>query len=225
MGNCLFGGSGPDADHHGSGTGGGLTTVITSNGGVMEFFAPISVGSITDEFPGHGVFRMHDLFLKPLPYHEYLAGGEPYYLLPLSGHAHVVKEGHVLSNTVTAPTVVTPYRVSMEHRLPGALSRSYTDVLSLGQRRRPRSGVNGVSGVWKVRLVINPENLMDILSHDGRTQELVESMRAVAKCGAGGGPVGAPTPSSWGLSDPYEWSGSSSLNASDKTDRVVANNT
>lgn len=221
MGNCLFGGLGPEADQGGA----GLTKVITPNGGVMEFFAPIAAGSITDEFPGHRIFRAHDLFWKPLPHHEDLVAGESYYLLPLSSHAssismskfgHGVREGHVRSNSIPAASAVTPYRMSIECR-PGVLKRSYTDVLS----RHGNGGTCSSSSgrMWKVRLVISTEKLQEILSHEARTQELVESMRAVAKCGARGGPVGAPTSSSTGLSD--QWSRSSSRNGSSMTDGLV----
>lgn len=218
MGNCLFGGLGPEADDGG----GELTKVITSNGGVMEFCAPIAAGSITDEFPGHGLFRAHDLFWKPLQYHENLVAGESYYLLPFSSLAssirmdefgHVVREGHVRSNSIPASSVVTPYRMSIEHR--GTLKRSYTDVFS----RHGNGGSDGGGRMWKVRLVISPKKLLEILSHEARTQELIESMRAVAKCAAGGGPTGVMSSSSGGFSD--QWSLSSSRNASSKTDGLV----
>ncbi|OWM85169.1 uncharacterized protein LOC116202797 [Punica granatum] len=221
MGNCLFGGLGPEADQGGGGGGGGLAKVITSNGGVMEFYAPITAGSITDEFPDHRIFRTHDLFWKPLPHHEDLVAGESYYLLPFSSHSgsigaskcgQVVREGHVRSNSIPAASGVPPYRMSVEYR--GTLKRTYTDVFS----RYGNSGNDG-GRMWKVRLVISPEQLLEILSHEARTQELIESMRAVAKCGAGGGPIGVLSSSSGGFSD--QWSLSSSRNASSKTDGLV----
>lgn len=211
MGNCLFGGLGPEADQ----AGGRLTRVITASGGVLEFYAPISAGSITDEFPGHRIFRTHDLFWKPLPYHKDLVAGESYYLLPFTGHASSVilgKCGHVRSNSIPADSMVTPYRMSIEYR--GALKRSYTDVFS----RYSNSGGSG-GRLWKVRLVISPEQLLEILSNEGRTQELIDSMRAVAKCGAGEGSMGgALSSSSGGFSD--HWSLSSSRNASSQTDSL-----
>lgn len=41
------------------------------------------------------------------------------------------------------------------------------------------------SGVWKVKLVISPEQLSEILSQESRTEALIESVRTVAKCGNG----------------------------------------
>ncbi|CAN1855618.1 hypothetical protein LINPERHAP1_LOCUS41785 [Linum perenne] len=45
------------------------------------------------------------------------------------------------------------------------------------------------SGVWKVKLVISAAELAAILTEDSRTEELIESVRTVAKCGgmSGGG--------------------------------------
>nr|ADE77586.1 unknown [Picea sitchensis] len=46
------------------------------------------------------------------------------------------------------------------------------------------------NGVWRVKLVISPEQLTEILSEESNTEALIESVRTVAKCGstAGGGP-------------------------------------
>lgn len=173
----------------------------------MEFFAPVTAGCITNEFPGHGIFRSHDLFWKPLSQHEELVAGESYYLLPLQLHAtdnvnmthsQVVRQGHIRSNSIPT-SLVAPYRMSFDYQ--GMLKRSYTDVFS-----RYNSGK-----FWKVKLVISPEQLLEILSQEGRTEELIESVRTVAKCGSGF--------SSLEFSD--RWSLSSSRNASSKRDGLV----
>ncbi|GLU17605.1 hypothetical protein SLE2022_339650 [Rubroshorea leprosula] len=194
MGNCLYGGMG-DAE--------GVIKVITSNGGVMEFSAPMTAGIITEEFPGHAIFRTHDLFWKPLYHQDELLPGKSYYLLPLNNPAvdttatadisgQVVRQGHVRSNSI--PTSIAPYRMSFDYQ--GMLKRSYTDVFS----RYNKGG-----GFWKVKLVISPEQLVEILSQEARTEELIESVRTVAKCGNG-------TSSTVAFSD--QWSLSSSRNAS-----------
>ncbi|PON61146.1 hypothetical protein TorRG33x02_282920 [Trema orientale] len=212
MGNCLFGGLGDPE---------GMIKVVTSNGGVMEFFAPITVGSIADEFPGHGIFRNQDLFWKPLSHQEELVAGHSYYLLPLSGgggsasgdiNASIVREGHVRSNSIPASSVVAPYRMSFDYQ--GTLKRSYTEVFST---RGPYYNHGG--GFWKVKLVIAPEQLLEILSQEGRTQELIESVRTVAKCGGGGGGGGGAV-SAVGFSDQWSLS-SSSRNASSKVDGLL----
>ncbi|XP_068304871.1 uncharacterized protein [Pyrus communis] len=200
MGNCLFGGLG-DAD--------GVVQVTTSNGGIMEFYVPITVGSITKEFPGHGIFRSHDLFWKPLSNHDDLLAGQSYYLLPLNsqsgrhlGSAQIVREGHVRSSSIPTCSLAAPYRMSLDYQ--GMMKRSYTEAFSK---------YNNVS-FWKVKLVISPEQLLEILAQEGRTQELIESVRTVAKCGSGGSVSGLGFSDQWSLS-------SSSRNASSKKDGIL----
>lgn len=203
MGNCLFGGFG-EANQE-------LVKVVAPNGGVMEFYAPITVQSIADEFPGHGVFRAHGLFWNPLPLHEELVVGESYYLLPYGdgkasnsrrGHKlllgnEVVREGHVRSNSIPT-SLVAPYRMSLDYQ--GMLRRSYTEVFS-------RDSGKSNDGFWKVKLVICPEQLLEILSQECRTQELIESVRAVVKCGNGSASGGFSD--QWSLPSSASRSGSS----------------
>lgn len=146
-----------------------LIRVATSNGGVMEFSGSITVESITDEFPGHGIFRSHDLFWKPLPHSDVLHAGESYHLLPLLETA-TARVGHVRSNSAPPHQLVSaPYRMSFDNR---RLTKR-EDAVAVG------------CGFWKVRLVISQEQLLEILAEEGKTEELIESVRTVAKCGSG----------------------------------------
>ncbi|KAL7126544.1 hypothetical protein ABFS83_14G195300 [Erythranthe nasuta] len=210
MGNCLFGGMG-DGDQS-------LIRVATSTGGVMEFSAPITVESITDEFPGHGIFRSHDLFWKPLPHTDVLLAGESYHLLPLldsaafKGAAAAVapRVGHVRS--ISAPPRQlgsAPYRMSFDSR-GGVTKRS---AAAAAEDAVHAGGKAAAYGFWKVKLVISPEQLMEILAEEGKTEELIESVRTVAKCGNGF--VG-------GFSD--HWSLSSSRNAASSNKDVLLEN-
>ncbi|KAG6577202.1 hypothetical protein SDJN02_22928, partial [Cucurbita argyrosperma subsp. argyrosperma] len=184
MGNCLFGG--------GSGEIQGKIKVITSNGGIMELGSPITVGCIADEFPGYGIFKSQDLFWNPLPHNEELLPGKSYYLLQRNrgrnrgeteeGEMGIIRarEGHVRSNSVPEATTaaaagIAPYRMSFDYQ--GVLRRSQTEVFS-------RSSEKNGGGVWKVKLVISPKRLVEILEEEGHTQELIESVRTVAKCGS-----------------------------------------
>ncbi|OIT40194.1 PREDICTED: uncharacterized protein LOC109237121 [Nicotiana attenuata] len=230
MGNCLFGGVGDGNED--------MVKVITSTGGIMEFLAPVTVESITEEFQGHGIFRSHDLFWKPLPAQEILVAGQSYYLLPLNKEQYssnnIITEnidnvmakieiGHVRSNSVPLPPhiqnlVVAPYRMSFDSQ--GLLKRSYTEALyryrnsrSHSQSKKRSSG----GGFWKVKLVISPKQLLEILSQETATQELIESVRTVAKCGKNGTSSSA---SSVGFSD--QWSLSSSRNASSYKDALFS---
>ncbi|KAL5195253.1 hypothetical protein HKD37_20G057153 [Glycine soja] len=216
MGNCFFGAmSDPDA---------AAIKVITSNGGIMEFSAPVTVSFITNEFPGHAMFRSHDLFWKPLSQFDELEPGQSYYLLPLSNNNNnnnnnskntdstlpcggeninvVVRQGHVRSHSV--PTISNPalYRMSLDyhhhHQGMGLLKRSSNNIDAFSSRSSGvvnssnnigGGGSGGSSRFWKVKLVISPEQLLDILAQEARTKELIESVRMVAKCGIAGGAI------------------------------------
>ncbi|KAL6986517.1 hypothetical protein U1Q18_019877, partial [Sarracenia purpurea var. burkii] len=204
MGNCLFGvgGFGEVNDDE-------VIKVVTSNGGIMEFNGAITAECITDEFPGHGIFRSRDLFWKPLPHHQLLLPGESYYLLPLNTNKgtlalgyQIPQVGHVRSSSEPATLVASavPYRMSFEGQ--GMLRRSYAEE----EAAAFPGFYDGVGRVWKVKLVITPRQLLNILSEEGPTQELIESVRTVAKCG------NIRVSSSAGSSD--QWSLSSSRNAS-----------
>ena len=192
MGNCFFGATAdPDA----------VIKVITSNGGIMEFSAPVTVSFITNEFPGHGIFRSHDLFWKPLSQYDELEAGQSYYLLPLDNNNnnndvpsdHVVRQGHIRSHSVPMITCPAPYRMSLDyHQGIGLLKRSSMEPFSSrssGSSSSNRCTTKGgcSSRFWKVKLVITPEQLLEILAQEARTKELIESVRIVAKCGVGGG--------------------------------------
>ncbi|KAJ6770747.1 PLASTID MOVEMENT IMPAIRED PROTEIN-RELATED [Salix purpurea] len=207
MGNCLFGGLGVAE---------GVVKVITSNGGILEFNTPITAGSITNEFPSHALFPSQDLFWRPLSLQEELRGGQSYYLLPLNNSnigGQIVREGHVRSKSIpsvaASSNIDASYRMSIDYQ--GALKRSYTEVFS-----RYSSLCRSNNGFWKVKLVISREQLGEILSQEARTEELIENVRAVAKCGNGF----SSSSSSVEFSD--SWSLSSSRNASCKKDSLVA---
>lgn len=177
MGNCLFGGGLGEGD-------GGIIKVVTAKGGIMELLSPVTAGSITSEFPGHAIFPSHGLFWKPLSHSEDLLAGQSYYLLPLHstpqsdhqmleiGDHRIVRQGHVRSNSIpTASSLVAPYRMSLDYHYH-QLKRSHTQPFAVS---RP--------SIWKVKLVISPQQLLEILAQEGPTQDLIESVRTVAKCG------------------------------------------
>ncbi|GAB2291141.1 hypothetical protein Dimus_025398 [Dionaea muscipula] len=173
-----------------------MIRVVTSTGGIMELYAPITADSITDEFPGHRLFRSPDLFSSPpLLHNEHLHPGDLYYLLPISATSTTSSSSKAASSSAddhhpirsSSSPRLTPYRMSFDHN-QWLSKRSDPDVY-------PRySG----TGVWKVRLVINPEQLSEILSQEARTQELIESVRTVAKCGAGSFPPSSAASSDYG---------------------------
>ncbi|KAL0331595.1 UNVERIFIED_CONTAM: hypothetical protein Sangu_1705000 [Sesamum angustifolium] len=167
MGNCLFGGMGDAGDQS-------VIRVATSNGGVMEFSAPIKRRApprrVVPSAPAFGRGRQR--------------GDGP-------------RRAREVEQRAGAPVGV------------GALQ----DVV-----RQPRAdeevGGGGAApkaarGFWKVKLVIGPEQLVEILAEEAKTEELIESVRTVAKCGSGLG----------GFSD--QWSLSSSRNAASSNKDVL----
>ncbi|KAL1189503.1 hypothetical protein V5N11_019134 [Cardamine amara subsp. amara] len=184
MGNCLFGELGDEEEDL-------LIKVIKSDGGVLEFYSPVTVGSVSHEFSGHAIFSALDLLWEPLPHHHHLVPGQSYYLLPTIVSDELktfVGSCHVRSNSESLPAI-TPYRLSLDynHRV---FKRSYTDVFSRKnnyirtrqkEKKTRRRRTSSQGGIWKVNLVINSEELLQILSEDVRTNELIESVRAVAK--------------------------------------------
>ncbi|GAB4861537.1 hypothetical protein Ancab_036729 [Ancistrocladus abbreviatus] len=182
MGNCVCVGYGSSADQADK-----MVRVVTSTGGIMELYPPITADYITNEFPGHRIFRSRDLFSQPLLNSEQLHVGELYYLLPATTTTPApaaedtkssTDDTNSTDNNNSLTTTTPPYRMSFENQRLFSFKRSDPDVY-------PR--YHG-SGVWKVRLVINPEQLSEILSQDSRTEELIESVRTVAKCATGGPP-------------------------------------
>ncbi|XP_021280882.1 uncharacterized protein LOC110414141 [Herrania umbratica] len=203
MGNCVFKGFGEVEE---------MVKVVTSSGGIMELFAPITAECITNEFPGHAIYRTRDLFSQPLLHNEELHAGELYYLLPLNNsftkqnnqniNSHQDDDSKIGNNIISSSSssVTTPYRMSFDHQR--VLKRSEAEVL-------PRYNN---SGVWKVKLVISPDQLADILAQEARTEALIESVRTVAKCGNGVSSVA--NSDQWSVSS--SWKGSLGKCAEDR---------
>ncbi|KAJ1390807.1 hypothetical protein SESBI_37214 [Sesbania bispinosa] len=167
MGNCAFKGiSSTVLDEEKM-----VVKVVTSNGGMMELCTPITVECITNEFPGHGIYRSRrDLFSEPLHHNEELHAGELYYLLPLNPFSRFSS-----NKTITRQLSLTPYRMSTYDNNKNKNKKLSAEEAEVFPRR----------GVWKVKLVISREQLSEILSEESRTEELIESVRTVAKCGNG----------------------------------------
>ncbi|KAK7349376.1 hypothetical protein VNO77_06700 [Canavalia gladiata] len=199
MGNCMFKGM---HHHHNMLQDETMVKVVTSNGGIMELYSPITVQCITNEFPGHGIFKnRRELFSdQPLPQNEELHAGQVYYLLPLNPPSS--SSSFSSSSTTHLPhtaATLTPYRMSTCEKNN---NNSNNNHMWSEPEVFPRYNS---SGVWKVKLVISPEKLSEILSQESRTEALIESVRTVAKCGNG-------VPSSVANSD--QWSVSSSWKGS-----------
>ncbi|ERM98514.1 hypothetical protein AMTRI_Chr09g38590 [Amborella trichopoda] len=202
MGNCVWRGFTGDCQ---------AIKVVTASGGIMELYGPITAECITNEFPGHALFRRH-ILCQPLLHSEELIGGELYYLLPLdrqnggASRAENPADGDVPSENVSG----APYRMSFDSHGLDMLPRVSSHVLS--RWRRPGMEVFPVSqttGIWKVRLVISPEQLSEILSEESHTEALIESVRTVAKCGSGF--PSAANSDQWSLSSSWKQASAENL--------------
>lgn len=168
MGNCVL--KGPPQTNH------DVVKVVTADGGIMELFTPITAHCITSQYPGHAIFNTPTtLFSDPLLHNHELHAGQFYYLLPLNPYYNPSSTKlHPDSSSVLS----TPYRMST------------CDTHNAAAKKRADAEVfpqYSSTGVWKVKLVISPQQLSQILSHDNRTEELIENVRTVAKCGNGVG--------------------------------------
>lgn len=241
MGNCLLGAM---SDPH------TLIKIITSDGNIMEFYPPITPNFITHEFQGHALFPTNDHFSKPLCQLDELVAGESYYLLPMTvlppnnktavgdnSGSIIIRQGHVRSQSVPTVPHPTPYRMSLDYQYyqgVGLLQKASAESFSC---RTSRSSVNHKSsiskrrksiGVWKVKLVITPEKLLEILSQESQTKDLIESVRIVAKCGvaaaaASEGGCGISSTTRSFVSDQWSLSSSGRSIAPSKIDALVLN--
>ncbi|KAF3789397.1 hypothetical protein EJ110_NYTH18417 [Nymphaea thermarum] len=187
MGNCVWRALPGTAGGQGHGQ---AIRVVTSTGGIMEFHSSVTAERITNEFPGHGIFQGHPS-PGPLLHNETLVGGHLYYLLPLD---HRTKDEAAASADTAPPTVygAAPYRMSFDSNvLFGRWRRAGAEAFPLCQ--------NASSGVWKVKLVISPDQLAEILAEQSHTEALIDSVRTVAKC-SGGYPPPASSSDEWSLS-------------------------
>ncbi|CAJ1976033.1 unnamed protein product [Sphenostylis stenocarpa] len=175
MGNCAFKGFTASEGVWDKDT---MVKVVTPNGGIMELYTPITAECLTNEFSGHGIFRSRrDLLSKPLHHDEELHAGELYYLLPLDPSCRLSSTKNITrqlsNNAAAASETLTPYRMCTYDNNNN--NRIWSEKGEVFSRK----------GVWKVKLVINPEQLSEILSQESRTEAFVESLRTVAKCGNG----------------------------------------
>ncbi|XP_009757283.1 uncharacterized protein LOC107816391 [Nicotiana tabacum] len=127
--------------------------VMTDSGEILNLKGPKLVRQVLNEFPGYNIFSSNHLSC-PLHDQELLVDGKFYYLLPV-----IEKE------RISEAEQKEPIRVSSSNLTKG----SAMEVLPA-----PREGV------WRVKLVINPQQLEEILSEEGNTNALIEQMRLAA---------------------------------------------
>ncbi|GMI74055.1 hypothetical protein like AT3G61920 [Hibiscus trionum] len=157
MGNCVLKSFGQVEE---------MVKVVTPGGGIMELSPPITAECITKEFPGQAIYRTPHRLSHPLLRHENLHAGHLYYLLPRNN----IKNNNNNLMLSTSSSSSSPYRMSFDQQR--VLSKR-TDTAAAPPT------------VWKVKLVISPDKLAEILAQEAPTEALIESVRTVAKCGNG----------------------------------------
>ncbi|KAE8701975.1 Transcription factor [Hibiscus syriacus] len=153
--------------------------VVTPGGGIMELSPPITADSITKEFPGQAIYRTPHRLSRPLLRHENLRTGHLYYLLPRNNNSSKINKNNnnlvtPIASSSSSSSSPSPYRMSFNQQK--ALKRTNTGVAPAPPT------------VWKVKLVISPDKLAEILAQEAPTEELIESVRTVAKCANGVSP-------------------------------------
>ncbi|KAF3786680.1 hypothetical protein EJ110_NYTH24844 [Nymphaea thermarum] len=143
--------------------------IMTDSGGIMQLKGPISVDSVVKDFPGYGISRQGDV-LEPLRPSDQLLNGCSYYLFP----HRIEPKDDVSIVPVLEQTVPEDPETGSE---PVAESPPEPTVEVLPPKWE---------GVWRVKLVVSPEQLAEIFSQQANTEAMIEKMRMAAKAGPSG---------------------------------------
>ncbi|KAL2342658.1 hypothetical protein Fmac_003943 [Flemingia macrophylla] len=176
MGNCSIKGATTGECHH-------SIRVMCDGGAILQFKAPKTVAQVLQHYPGYGVFRQGHAS-SPLSGQESLSYDILYYLLPL-------KEVQVDQRSCCDSSVEGLQR--SEQVLKSAAC-DYVESLSNGSALEVLPSAK--NGVWRVKLVIDPRQLEEILSEQVNTEALIEKMRMAATA-CTNSPSRSPTMSTW----------------------------
>ncbi|KAJ6686356.1 PLASTID MOVEMENT IMPAIRED PROTEIN-RELATED [Salix purpurea] len=103
MGNCVLKGFRLEVEE--------MIEVVTPDGGIMELYAPITAQCITNEFPGHAIYRSRDLSSKPLLHIEELHVGQLHHLLPINTSSTALNNS-TTKNSVFFYFIIQTYSLS-----------------------------------------------------------------------------------------------------------------
>ncbi|CAN1177893.1 hypothetical protein LINPERHAP2_LOCUS33372 [Linum perenne] len=217
MGNCFFGGGGEGgAIRVITSTGAILEFCLPITAGCITaefpghalfpsqdlFWTPLSLHHHLR--PGHSYYLLP---LNPTTYPIPNPNSAPNFPITslkksTSSSISAVREGHVRSKSSPSSlsATLTPYRMSLDsnrhHHGGAALKRSYTDAAISGSGSSNAVNYQQETGFWKVKLVITPDQLLQILSQEGSTHDLIHNVTAVAKCGGYSSSLAASSSSS-----------------------------
>lgn len=178
MGNCSFKGTTTGECHH-------SIRVLCDSGSILQFKGPKTVGQVLQHYPGYGVFRQGHAS-SPLPDQESLGYGVLYYLLPLKPNGVSVSEQVLLQRSSEAgegwkgnEKKSDDERAPKSNRSVRVAACDYVESLSNGSSALEVLP-SAKNGVWRVKLVIETRQLVEILSEQGNTEALIEKMRMAA---------------------------------------------
>ncbi|CAJ1937233.1 unnamed protein product [Sphenostylis stenocarpa] len=180
MGNCSMKGTTGECHH--------TIRVMCDTGSILQFKAPKTVAQVLQHYPGYGIFRQGHAS-EPLPEQESLSYGFFYYLLPLK----VREEQKGCCGNVGVEEHVEGFQRSEEVCKSAACD--YVENLSNGSALEVLPSAK--NGVWRVKLVIDPRQLEEILSEQVNTEALIEKMRMAATACSATSPSRSPTMSTW----------------------------
>ncbi|CAN6483390.1 unnamed protein product [Victoria cruziana] len=144
--------------------------IMTDSGGIMQLKGPVSVDSFVKDFPGYGISRQGDV-LDPLRPNDQLLNGCSYYLFPQR----------------TEPKEDVPPVPVVDQIVPEDTETCCSDTVA-GSSPEPTVEVLPPKweGIWRVKLVVSPEQLAEIFSQQANTEALIEKMRMAVKAGPSG---------------------------------------
>ncbi|KAG5030056.1 hypothetical protein GLYMA_05G218300v4 [Glycine max] len=160
MGNCSMKGTTGECHHS--------IRVMCDSGAILQLKAPKTVAQVLQHYPGYGIFRQGHAS-APLPEQESLSYDLFYYLLPL-------KEVQVEHQKSCCDKVQQVVQRSEEMCKSAACD--YVENLSNGSALEVLPTAK--NGVWRVKLLIDPRQLEEILSEQVNTEALIEKMRMAA---------------------------------------------
>ncbi|KAK7358506.1 hypothetical protein VNO77_00435 [Canavalia gladiata] len=167
MGNCSIKGTTGECHHS--------IRILSDNGAILQFKAPITVAQVLQHYPGYGIFRQGHAS-SPLPHQETLNYGLFYYLLPLKEDQKACCSSEEVSEQVQGKEVLQ--NDEQPNKSPSGAASDYVQNLSSGSALEVLPSAK--NGVWKVKLVIDTRQLEEILSEEVNTEALIEKMRMAA---------------------------------------------
>lgn len=200
MGNCSMKGTTGECHHS--------IRVMCESGAILQFKAPKTVAQVLQHYPGYGLFRQGHAS-SPLPQQESLSYGLFYYLLPLKevqvdqqiccgnvGVSEQVQVNELLQRSESEEVCKGKCdEMSIPNKSVQGGACDYVENLSNGSALEVLPSAR--NGVWRVKLVIDPRQLEEILSEQVNTEALIEKMRMAATACATSSPSRSPTMSTW----------------------------